>query len=53
MKGMFPINHANTKITRFRGKYKVTAAKTDRLKDSALPYMQRLLNSEELKSQKK
>ena len=37
---MFPMN-ANT----HHEKYFVTFAKTDRLKDSAIPYMQSLLNS--------
>ena len=37
---MFPLNQNH-----HHEKYKVTFAKTDRLKDSAIPYMQRLLNS--------
>ena len=46
MKKMFPLNHTDYQMnTRFREKFKVANAKTDRLKNSAIPYMQRLLNS--------
>ena len=41
---MFPLNEASVN-TRNREKYTVTTAKTDRLSKSAIPYMQRLLNS--------
>ena len=37
---LFPLNKYNKKE-----KYKVTFAHTDRLKNSAVPYLQRLLNS--------
>ena len=37
---LFPLNQYNK-----REKYKVTFAHTDRLKNSAVPYLQRLLNS--------
>ena len=40
---LFPLNPNH-----HHEKYFVTFAKTDRLKDSAIPYMQRLLNSENL-----
>ena len=42
-KDMFPLNQ-NDLNTRLREKYEVTMAKTGRLKDSAVPSMQRLLN---------
>ena len=46
MKKIFPLNDVDlTMDTRFREKFKVTAARTERLKNSAVPYMQRLLNS--------
>ena len=46
MKKIFPLNDVElTMDTRFREKFKVTAARTERLKNSAVPYMQRLLNS--------
>ena len=41
---MFPKNQCN-EYTRHHEEYQVTMAKTDRLKNSALPFMQRLLNS--------
>ena len=41
-KDLFPLN-----ILSHHEKFKVTFAKTDRLKNSAIPYMQRLLNSKE------
>ena len=46
MKKIFPLNDVElTMDTRFREKFKVTADRTERLKNSAVPYMQRLLNS--------
>ena len=47
-KDMFPLNPTMQSYqleTRFREKYKVTHARTERLKTSSIPYMQRLLNS--------
>ena len=47
MRSMFPLNSkAHYMKTRFREKYTVTEARTDRLKNSAIPYMQSLLNNE-------
>ena len=47
MKKIFPLNPVNYDIlTRFREKFKVTQARTERLRNSAVPYMQRLLNQE-------
>ena len=44
---IFPLNDAPCSIdTRYREMYKVTRSCTERLKTSAVPYMQRLLNSE-------
>ena len=43
-KDMFPLN-PSTAGTRNFEKYKLTQASTSRLKDSAIPFMQRLLNS--------
>ena len=43
-KDMFPLNDALVD-TRHREQYAVTNAKTDRLARSAIPHMQRLLNS--------
>ena len=43
---MFPLN-SNPSHTRRHEKYQVTNARTDRLADSAIPFMHRLLNSEE------
>ena len=46
---MFPLNpvsHNYDVKTRSREKYFVTLARTERLKSSAIPYMQRLLNAE-------
>jgi hypothetical protein len=40
---MFPLNPSSAD-TRHHGKYLVQQATTSRLKDSAIPYMQRLLN---------
>ena len=43
---MFPLN-SNPSHTRRHEKYQVTNARTDRLADSAIPFMHKLLNSEE------
>ena len=46
MKKIFPLNDTSNSIeTRFRETFKVLHARTERLKNSAIPYMQRLLNS--------
>jgi hypothetical protein len=46
MKKMFQLNHTDYQVnTSFREKFKVAKAKTDRLNNSAIPFMQRLLNS--------
>ena len=46
MKSMFPLNNSPCSInTRFREKFHVLPARTERLKQSAIPNMQRLLNS--------
>ena len=45
LKDMFPLNEDSHQDTRQREVFKVTFAHTDRLKDSSIPYMQRLLNS--------
>ena len=45
---MFPENKSRKAYdgkTRFSVKYMVTQANTERLKSSAIPYMQKLLNS--------
>ena len=39
--------------TRFRKKFQVTDARTERLRSSAIPYMQRLLNKESPPPKKK
>ena len=45
MKQMFPLNPSNeASNTRFREKYKVDSSRTGRHMNSAIPYMQRLLN---------
>ena len=45
MKQMFPLNPNKEALdTRFREKFKVDNSRTDRHKNSAIPYMQRLLN---------
>ena len=44
-KDMFPLNQ-HTRGTRKPEKYHVPFARTDRLKNSAIPYMARLLNAE-------
>ena len=50
MKNIFPLNYVPSTIeTRFREKYKVTASRTERLKNSAVPYMQTLLNLDKAK----
>ena len=49
MKSMFPLNEASDRCnmeTRNREKYKVTHCKTKRLQNSAIPFMQNLLNTE-------
>ena len=53
MSKMFPLNDAQNFNTRYREKYKVTQASTGRLKNSAIPFMQRLLNAEDQKRYKK
>ena len=46
MSRMFPLNNVPTVMnTRHRNKYRVTACRTERLKSSAIPYLQNLLNS--------
>lgn len=45
LKDMFPLNEDSHQNIRQREVFKVTFAHTDRLKDSSIPYMQRLLNS--------
>ena len=53
MKGIFPHNEVISPIeTQFREVYKVTKSRTERLKNSAVPYMQRLLNSDAQKKKK-
>ena len=52
-RGMFPLNpiaNQHNMTTRHREKFKVNKAKTERLKTSAIPYMQRLLNKEKWSS---
>ena len=50
MRNIFPLNNVSSHMeTRFRDKFRVTACRTERLKHSAVPYMQRLLNSEAMK----
>jgi hypothetical protein len=50
MRNIFPTNDVPSNMeTRFREKYKVTASRTERLKNSAVPYMQRLLNQDAAK----
>ena len=44
-KDLFPLNPNSGLETRNQDKYKVLHANTDRLKNSAVPYLQRLLNS--------
>ena len=46
MKNMFPLNPVSYDVeTRFREKFKVAQSRTERHKNSAIPYMQRLLNT--------
>ena len=46
MKNMFPVNPVSYDLeTRFREKFQVAKSRTERHKNSAIPYMQRLLNS--------
>ena len=48
MKQMFPINEKNSQVqTRHKEMYKVNKANTERYRQSAVPYLQRLLNEEE------
>ena len=49
---IFPLN-TNENKTRWHEKFAVTFAFTDRLKNSAIPYMQRLLNASEKSKSKK
>ena len=50
MKHMFPLSQKNHQMnTRDEGKYRVYHANTDRLKNSAIIYMQNLLNENEKK----
>ena len=50
MMHMFPLNpKSHLMNTRMEGKYKVYHANTDRYKDSAIIYMQKLLNENEQK----
>ena len=49
---MFPLNYKSNIQVRNREKYEVTNAKTDRLKKSAIPYMQNMLNMDEIKNKK-
>ena len=44
-KDLFQLNPNGGTVSRNREKYQVTVANTDRLKDSAVPYLQRLLNA--------
>ena len=45
VKDMFPLNQTECNVeTRSREKFHVTMARTGRLKDSSVPYMQRLMN---------
>ena len=48
---MFPLNSSDC-ITRNKDKYRVTFAYTGRLANSAIPYMQRLLNAFEKQKKK-
>ena len=50
MKSIFPINQRSHEMTtRFEEKFSVQYANTERLKNSAIIYMQNLLNKNELK----
>ena len=46
MKKLFPLNTKNDVNTRFKEKFRVQQSSTERHKQSAIPYMQRLLNSQ-------
>ena len=46
-KDMSPLNEDSHQNIRQREVFKVTFAHTDRLKNSSIPYMQRLINSNE------
>ena len=46
MKQLFPLNTKNDVNTRFKEKFRVQQSSTERHKQSAIPYMQRLLNSQ-------
>ena len=46
MMKMFPLNNQNIRNTRFKEKFEVAQSRTERYRHSAIPYMQRLLNSE-------
>ena len=46
VKDMFPLNQTECDLkTRSREKFHVTMSRTGRLKDSSVPYMQRLMNN--------
>jgi hypothetical protein len=45
MRSLFPANNVSAMDTRYRESFKVTASRTERHKNSAVPYMQRLLNT--------
>ena len=48
MKELFPLNVKNTELKiRFKETYKVNRANTERYKQSAIPYLQNLLNEDE------
>ena len=48
MKELFPLNVKNTQLKiRFKETYKVNKANTERYKQSAIPYLQNLLNEDE------
>ena len=53
MSGMFPTNPGYNSKVRYSEKYQVKFAKNNRLKDSSIPYLQRLLNEDFRKSQSK
>ena len=49
MRKLFPINVKNSEMeTRHKQTYKVNKAYTERYRNSAIPYMQRLLNENEM-----
>ena len=52
MKDMFPLNYKSNIQVRNREKYEVTNAKTDRLRRSAIPCMQNMLNMDQIKNKK-